>query len=117
MESQGITPQLGHVHLYVRSPDRSAGFHSRILGLRETERAGDAIVFLGSSGEHHVLALQAVGESAGSPLPGRVGLYHVAFELPDEAALEEALARLEREGTDWRAVDHGISWAVYFDDS
>lgn len=108
--------ELGHVHLFVRSLARSVDFYAQIIGLRETERLGQSIAFLTSSGRHHTLALQALGESAGPQAPGRVGLYHVAFELPDAAALDAALERLDGAGIAWQAVDHGISWAVYFAD-
>ena len=107
--------ELGHAHIYVRALDRSIAFYTRIFGLRETERLGDALAFLSSSEKHHTLALQALGEAAGPQPPGTVGLYHVAFELPDAASLDDALDRLDGEGLSWQAVDHGISWAVYFD--
>jgi catechol 2,3-dioxygenase len=116
MKHEETAIELGHVHLYVRSLARSLGFYSRIFELVETERVAQGMAFLTSSGKHHTVALQALGESAGPPVPGRVGLYHVAFELPDAAALEAALGRLEKEGVAWQAVDHGISWAVYFGD-
>ena len=31
-------------------------------------------------------------------------------------ALDETLGRLDGRGVRWQAVDHGISWAVYFAD-
>jgi catechol 2,3-dioxygenase len=116
MNPNTLSPQLGHAHLYVRTLDRSIDFFTRVLGLSLTERIGDALAFLSSSAPHHTLALQALGESALPPAEGSVGLYHLAFELPSTAALEEALVRLDERGTRWQAVDHGISWAVYFDD-
>ena len=108
--------ELGHAHIYVRTLDRSIAFYTRVIGLRETERLGDGLAFLSSSEKHHTLALQALGDAAGPQPPGSVGLYHVAFELPDAASLDDALDRLDVEGVAWQAVDHGISWAVYFDD-
>ena len=108
--------ELGHAHIFVRALDRATGFYTKVVGLREIERIGDALAFLSSSQKHHTLALQALGETAGPPMPGTVGLYHVAFELPDAAALDDALDRLDAETVAWQAVDHGISWAVYFDD-
>lgn len=116
MNQEHAAIELGHVHLYVRSLTRSMTFYSRIFGLEATERVDQAMAFLTSSAKHHTIALQALGESAGPPAPGRVGLYHVAFEVPDVAALEAALGRLDQEGVGWQAVDHGISWAVYFSD-
>lgn len=109
-------PQLGHVHLYVGDLERSINFYGQMFELRVTERIGDAMAFLASAQEHHSLALQALGEAARPPAAGSVGLYHVAFEVPSAAALEQALDRLDEHDVRWQAVDHGISWAVYFDD-
>ena len=116
MTETPIAVELGHAHLYVRALDRSIDFYTKVIGLRKTERIGDALAFLSSSEKHHTLALQALGENAGSQSPGTVGLYHVAFELPSPTALDSALDRLDAERVAWQAVDHGISWAVYFDD-
>lgn len=110
------SPRLGHVHLEVRDLERSIAFYREVIGLEESERLGETFAFLTSSNDHHTLALQAIGEGAGPAAPGAVGLYHVAFELPSAEALEAALRRLDRRRVPWSAVDHGISWAVYFDD-
>ena len=70
-----------------------------------------------SSGEmHHELALQEVGKSAA--LPGRydVGLYHVAFEVPDKKTLIETYQKIKKDGIEVYPVDHRISWALYFND-
>jgi len=107
---------LGHVHLKVRDLGRSVAFYTRVFGLRVTERVGAQIVFLTSNAMHHTVALQAIGEQAPGPLPGSVGLYHVAFEVPDRPALAQAYAQLQDESVAVRAVDHGISWALYFRD-
>lgn len=108
--------EIGHAHLYVRTLDRSIGFYREVLGLGVTERIGDALAFLSATAHHHSLALQALGEEALPPVSGAVGLYHVAFEAPSAAALDEALGRLDDRGVRWQAVDHGISWAIYFAD-
>lgn len=116
IERRPTPPRLGHVHLKVRTVERATGFYRRVLGMEVTERVGDALVFLSSSMDHHTLALQAVGERASAAPAGSTGLYHVAFEVTSPGALEETLARLDESGVPWQAVDHGISWAVYFDD-
>ncbi|MBS1718548.1 MAG: VOC family protein [Armatimonadetes bacterium] len=110
-----MTPlKLGHVHLKVRSLDRSLPFYQSIAGLEVTERAGP-YAFLSDGVEHHSLALQELGEGAAGPGNRSVGLYHIAFEVANEEEFEEAEKRV-RKLTRFAAVDHGISWAIYFDD-
>ena len=106
---------LGHVHLKVRDAKRSEDFYSRAFAMRVTERVGP-FVFLSLDGKHHDIALQGLGESASSPPPGSTGLYHFAVEVPDRGSLRAAYHRLRRMGVQVDAVDHGISWALYFAD-
>jgi catechol 2,3-dioxygenase len=107
---------LGHVHLKVRDLDRSVDFYSRIFALRVTERIGGQMAFLSGDGRHHEIALQALGPDAPEPDSFAVGLYHVAFEVADKAAFARAYRQLEDEGIETAAVDHRISWAMYFAD-
>jgi len=65
---------------------------------------------------HHELALQEVGADAPLPPPEGVGLYHVAFEVPDRRSFAQAYNTITRGGVPVAAVDHGISWAMYFSD-
>lgn len=108
--------RIGHVHLKVRDLERSVDFYRAVLGLEVTERAGRGFAFLSGGDAHHELALQEVGEGAG-PQPRRsVGLYHTAWEVPDREAFAHARETLSEAGVSARAVDHGISWALYFRD-
>jgi catechol 2,3-dioxygenase len=45
-----------------------------------------------------------------------VGLYHVAFEVPDKTAFAQAYQALHEAGVQPVLVDHLISHAMYFDD-
>jgi catechol 2,3-dioxygenase len=107
---------LGHVHLKVRDLDRAVEFYTTVFGWRVVERLSGQCAFLSGSGRHHDLALQAVGPAAQQPSRFAIRLYHVAFEVPDRAALARVYRRLKTEGVDAAAVDHGISWALYFRD-
>ncbi|WP_128477527.1 VOC family protein [Halorussus pelagicus] len=106
--------ELGHVHLKVRDVDRSVAFYRDVLGLDVTERIGD-YAFLSWGEKHHDVALQGRGPDAEGPGPG-VGMYHVAFEVPDADALRATYRRLRERGVEVAPVDHGISKALYFDD-
>jgi catechol 2,3-dioxygenase len=105
--------KLGHVHLKVRDLDEAVEFYVELLGMRVTERVGGRFAFLSFGGAHHDLALQALGAGAPGPSFHAVGLYHVAFELPDKRAFAEAWKRLRGMGREASAADHRISWAIY----
>jgi catechol 2,3-dioxygenase len=106
--------KLGHVHLKVRDIDRSIEFYQAAIGLTISEHVGD-FAFLTDGGAHHTLALQAIGEEAVGPSVNQVGLYHVAFEVAEENEFQQAVERV-RGLTHVSTVDHGISWAAYFND-
>lgn len=108
--------RIGHAHLKVRDLDRAIAFYERFLGMQVRERVGGHYAFLSGGDLHHEIALQAVGPAAPAPHPRGVGLYHVAFEVPDRAALAEAYRELTAAGVEVYPVDHRISWALYFDD-
>jgi catechol 2,3-dioxygenase len=106
---------VGHVHLKVSDLERSESFYRDALGLEVTERVGGSFVFMSFGGSHHHLALQ--GHPDASPAdPEALGLYHFAVEVPDEAALADAVDRIRQAGIEFAAVDHGISKSVYFTD-
>ena len=107
---------LGHAHLKVRDLERAVEFYTRFFGLSVTERLDGQYVFLSGSSMHHQLALQKISEDAKGPDPSSVGLYHLAFEVPDRESLVEAYRALRRADIPVRAIDHGISQALYFDD-
>lgn len=111
-----VRATLGHVHLKVRDLERAIGFYSRVLGLRVTERVDAHFAFLSGGDAHHEVALQELGPEAAGPDPHGVGLYHVAFEVPDAASLATAYDMLVEAGIPVAAVDHAISWALYFVD-
>ncbi|MEO0865173.1 MAG: VOC family protein [Pseudomonadota bacterium] len=110
--------RVGHVHLKVTDLDRSIAFYRDVLGFEITQRYGDAAAFLSAGGYHHHIGLNTWHSRGGIPAPAHAaGLYHVAFVLPDRAALGAALQRVLDHGTTLDgAADHGVSEAVYFRD-
>jgi catechol 2,3-dioxygenase len=110
------TTKLGHVHLKVRDLQRAIEFYTKFLGLNITEVVADHYAFLSTNDLHHEIALQQVTADAAQPGRYDVGLYHVAFEVPDKRVFAEAHETLTKAGVQVGPVDHLISWAVYFKD-
>jgi catechol 2,3-dioxygenase len=108
--------RIGHAHLKVRDLDRATAFYTHYFSLELVERVGDSYVFLTGSEMHHEIALQFVGPYAPSPAREGIGLYHVAFEVPDKVSFAKAYKSLTDNGVEVATVDHCISWAMYFED-
>ena len=108
--------RIGHVHLKIRDLNRSISFYQNYLGLNVTEQVGDSMAFLSGTSMHHELALQQLGAKAATPGRFDVGLYHVAFEVPDRETFMVIYNKLRDDGISVYPIDHRISWAMYFSD-
>ena len=101
--ASGMIPvqRLNHAVLYVRDADRAAAFYEEAFGFEVVQRIPGVAAFLKAAGttNHHDLGLFSVGANAPGPERGRVGLYHLAWEVPsihDLAAGRETLAAPRR---------------------
>lgn len=108
--------RIGHAHLKVRDLERAVRFYRRFLGLQVRESVGGRYAFLSGGDLHHELALQEVSADARAPGRADVGLFHVAFEVPDKPAFARAYRELTAAGVPVVLADHRISWAIYFAD-
>jgi catechol-2,3-dioxygenase len=78
--------------------DRAADFYSEVLGLELKSRAGP-IAFLGIRPDaSHEIALFPLEPDAPGPDPKRVGMYHMAWEMPSFEALAALNERLKEQG-------------------
>jgi catechol 2,3-dioxygenase len=108
---------IGHVVLKVRDLDRALAFYRDLLGFRVSSEMSNVMIFLTATGEsHHDLALLRVGDSAPSPMPNAVGLYHVAVQLADWEAVKHAHGVLAERGLLKGTADHGVTKSLYTSD-
>ena len=109
--------RLNHAVLYVRDAAASATFYQEVLGFEVVDQMPGA-VFLrcGGTSNHHDLGLFSVGPNAPRPERGRVGLYHLAWEVPSIHDLTGARDLLQAVGAYTGESDHGVSKSIYAHD-
>jgi len=114
---------IDHVNIYVRNAERSHRWYTDVLGLHTqdlfnfpgTEKLRAAFLSC-DPGHAHDIALFDVGEEAGGPEKGHVGLNHVAWRMKSLDDLKEIYQRLQDKGVPVRVSDHTVSIGVYFSD-
>jgi catechol 2,3-dioxygenase len=111
----GVHPQtdIGHVHLHVSDLQKAKAFYVDLLGLDiASDWSGHGAIFVSAGGYHHHIGLNIwAGKTA--PPPDVVGLKSFQLVVPDQAALDEVVARLENAGV---AVERLLSGAVFTHD-
>jgi catechol 2,3-dioxygenase len=87
---------MGHVHLKVADIGKTIAFYRDVLGLGLMAQLGRRAAFFGAGGYHHHIGANT-WESAGAPAPpaDAARLRHMTIVLPDPAARDEVLARLQ----------------------
>jgi catechol 2,3-dioxygenase len=112
--------RIGHVALRVADIERSRKFYSGLLGFEVVEEDPEhGGVFMALEGLSHTIDLFPIpeGQAAPAPIPGAVGVRHVAFLVDSEQALKDAYLTLRASGVAIvRAVDHVSQKSVYFHD-
>lgn len=106
--------RLNHAVLFVSQLDSAVAFYRDLFGFQVIAREGRmAFLKAAQSENHHDLGLMEVGSSAPRPAKGRIGLYHLAWELPGIKELAAAREVLMRAGAFTGESDHGATKSVY----
>src|SRR5687768_1208972 len=113
--------RMNHAVLYVRDAKATERFYRDVLGFSTIiEHPQGAFVFMRApaSDNHHDIAFFTIGSGAGPSTAGRttVGMYHLAWEVPTLAELEEMRVRLGEAGALIGASDHGANKSLYAKD-
>ena len=109
--------RLNHAVLYVRDAARAAAFYQQVLGFEiVTSFPGGAFLRAAGTENHHDLGLFSVGPDAPLPQPGRVGLYHLAWQVESIEDLAVLADELRSVGALIGASDHGVSKSLYAKD-
>ncbi|CCB77786.1 MULTISPECIES: VOC family protein [Streptomycetaceae] len=110
--------RLNHAVLYVRDVSRAARFYTEVLGFRVATELPGRAVFLSApdTSNDHDLGLFAVGDRAPGPEHGRVGLYHLAWEVGTLGELAAIAGELTARDALVGATDHLVSKSLYAKD-
>jgi catechol 2,3-dioxygenase len=102
--------RMGHIHLHVRDIDEAVSFYHGILGfdlmgVAKSFRMG----FVSAGGYHHHIGLNTwQGEGAPPPPADALGLRYFTVELPNQQALDEVVARIDKAGIPSNRTDDGL---------
>ncbi len=102
--------RVGHVHLHVRNVAEAVDFYHGIIGFDIMGVAKEfQMGFVSAGGYHHHLGLNT-WQGAGAPPPpaDAVGLRYFTVELPNQQALDEVIARVDKAGIASNKTDDGL---------
>jgi catechol 2,3-dioxygenase-like lactoylglutathione lyase family enzyme len=98
----GFHPRkLGHVNVLTADMDEMRDFYRDVLGMRVSDRLGDAGTWLRLAADHHTVALVDKGYAH---------FHHLAFEMTDWGELRVAFDHLAQHGRwlAWGPLRHGL---------
>jgi catechol 2,3-dioxygenase len=102
--------RMGHIHLHVRDIQEAVDFYHGILGFDVMGIAkAFRMAFVSAGGYHHHIGLNTwQGEGAPPPPADALGLRYFTVELPDQNALDEVVARVEKAGIPANQTEDGL---------
>jgi catechol 2,3-dioxygenase len=99
---------MGHVHLKVARVPETIAFYREVLGFALMAQLGPYAAFLSAGGYHHHLGANTWESAGASPPPlGAAALRHASIVLPEAAARDAVIERLEIAGLPLRAHEAG----------
>jgi catechol 2,3-dioxygenase len=112
--------RIGHVALFVSDEERSRSFYRDVLGFAISEQDPDHGGTFMTLGENfHTIDLFPASGAANERKPGdgKVGLWHMAFEVGRYEDLKRAYAALIEHGVAiLQCIDHVSQRSIYFAD-
>ena len=108
--------RVGHIHLHIRDIDEAVDFYHGVLGFDVMGVVKSfRMAFVSAGGYHHHIGLNTwQGEDAPPPPADAMGLRHFTVALPDQTALDEVIARVERAGIPANQTEEGL---LFYDPS
>ena len=102
--------RIGHVHLHVRNVDEAVEFYHGVIGFDVMGNAKSMrAAFVSAGGYHHHIGLNTwQGEGAPPPPTDALGLRYFTVELPDQAALDQVIARVDEAGIPANQSEDGL---------
>lgn len=102
--------RVGHIHLHVRDIDEAVDFYHGVIGFDVMGVAKSfRAAFVSAGGYHHHIGLNTwQGEGAPPPPADAAGLRYFTVELPDQKALDEVTARVEKTGISANQTEEGL---------
>jgi len=102
--------RIGHVHLHVRNVQEAVEFYHGVIGFDIMGVAKQfQMGFVSAGGYHHHLGLNTwQGEGAPPPPPDAVGLRYFTVELPNQQALGDVVARVDKAGIPSNKTEDGF---------
>jgi catechol 2,3-dioxygenase len=102
--------RMGHFHLYVSDLKETHRFYHDLLGFDDMGMArGFRMGMVSAGGYHHHIGFNTwQGEGAPPPPPDALGLKTISFILPDNAAWDQLLRRIEEIELPYNQTEEGI---------
>jgi catechol 2,3-dioxygenase len=102
--------KMGHIHLHVRDVDEAVDFYHGVIGFDVMGNVKDfQMAFVSAGGYHHHIGLNTwQGRGAPPPPADAVGLRYFTVEFPNQQALDESVANIDKAGISYNKTDQGI---------